>query len=438
MWESPLDQTSEGYRKLSWWQDLARLLERGCFDALFFADVLGTYDVYGGGREAAVRHAVQFPCNDPMLLVAALAGVTEHLGFGVTYSTSHFPPFHTARAFSTLDHLTEGRIGWNVVTSYLGDAERQGLGRTLPHDERYDRADEYLEVLYRLWEGSWEDGAVVRDAEHDTHTDPAKVHTIDHHGRWFDVEGPHLCEPSPQRTPVLFQAGSSERGLDFAADHGEVLFVALPGGAAGRAAVDDVRHRAAQRGRDPAHLKILQGARTVVAETDAEAEAVRDEWRRNFSVDGYLALYGGWTGIDLGGGHPPETPIDAIPTEAMRSMVERWRRQDPTRAWTVADVAHRLAETGGGRGFVGSPETVADQLEEFVEATGVDGFNLITSPVPWGLERVVELLVPELQRRGRHRTAYGETATLRERFFGPGQRLLPTDHPGTRWRRRAP
>jgi FMN-dependent oxidoreductase (nitrilotriacetate monooxygenase family) len=435
MWKHPLDQSSQGYRRLSWWQDLARLLERGCFDALFFADVLGTYDVYGGGREAAIRHAVQFPGNDPTLLISGLASVTEHLGFGVTYSTSHFPPFHTARVFSTLDHLTDGRIGWNIVTSYLADAERQGLGRALPHDERYDRADEYMDVLYQLWEGSWEDDAVVLDVERDVHTDPSKVHTIDHHGRWFDVEGPHLCEPSPQRTPVLFQAGSSGRGLDFAAQHGEVLFVALPGGAAGRAVVEDVRARAEARGRAPEHLRILQGARMVVAETDAEAGRMREQWRRNFSVEGYLSLYGGWTGIDLGG-HPPDTPIDQIPVEGMRSMVDRWRREDPSRTWTVADVAQRLAETGGGRGFVGSPHTVADQLEDFAEATGVDGFNLITSPVPWGLERVVELLVPELRRRGRYRARY-EEATLRERFLGVGQTRLPDDHPGAR-RRRTP
>ncbi|MDC0349877.1 LLM class flavin-dependent oxidoreductase, partial [bacterium] len=182
MWKHPLDETSRGYRDLKWWIRLAELLERGCFDALFFADVHGTYDTYGGNRDAAVRHAVQFPGIDPTVLIPALAAATEHLGFGVTYSTTYFPPFQAAKLFSTLDHLTNGRIAWNVVNSYLPDAQRQGLGLQLEHDERYDRADEYLDVCYKLWEQSWDDGAIVLDAANDVHTDPSKVHEIDHHG----------------------------------------------------------------------------------------------------------------------------------------------------------------------------------------------------------------------------------------------------------------
>jgi FMN-dependent oxidoreductase (nitrilotriacetate monooxygenase family) len=419
MWKHPLDETSKGYRDLKWWIRLAELLDRGCFDALFFADVHGSYDTYGGNREAAVRHAVQFPGIDPTVLIPAMAAAADHLGFGVTYSTTYFPPYQAAKLFSTLDHLTDGRVAWNVVTSYLPDAERQGLGIHLEHDERYDRADEFLEVCYKLWEQSWSDGAIVLDTERDIHTDPSKVNEIDHHGRWFDVQGPHMVEPSPQRTPVIFQAGSSARGMEFAARHGEAVFVAAPQGPGGVALVQQVRDTAAASGRDPNSIKVIHATRMIVAETDSEARAMRAEWQRLFSVEGFLALFGGWTGIDLGG-HDPDTPIASIPTNAARTWTERWQREDPERVWTVGDVARRLSEGGAGSAFVGSAASVADQLEEFADETGVDGFNLITSPVPWGLEQVVDHLVPELQRRGRLRTEYTPGETLRERWFGKG------------------
>ena len=427
MWKHPADETSWGYRTLSWWQDLVRTLERGCFDGIFFADVLGTYDVYGASREAALRGAVQIPGIDPTLLIPALAACTENLGFAVTMSTSHHAPYHTARLFSTLDHLTAGRVGWNIVTSYLSDAERQGLGEILPHDARYDRADEYVDVCLKLWERSWEDGAIVLDAEADTFTDPAKVHEINHSGEWFTVEGPHMVEPSPQRTPVLYQAGNSARGVEFAANTGEVVFMSVPGNERGAAVVASLREHAAAAGRDPEQIRALQVARVVVAETDAQARAMRDEWSRLFSVDGYLALYGGWTGIDLGG-HPPDTPIDDIEANAIRTQVERWKLEDPDKTWTVADVARRLSDTAGGLGFVGSPAAVADQMEAFMETTGVDGFNVTTAPVPLGFAQVVDLLVPELQRRGRFRTNY-EGNTFRENFFGAGQRHLHSTYP---------
>lgn len=417
MWKHPLDETSWGHRNLRWWIRLAELLERGCMDALFFADVHGSYDTYGASREAAVRHAVQFPGIDPTVLIPALAAATDHLAFGVTYSTTYFPPYQAAKLFSTLDHLTEGRVAWNVVTSYLPDAERQGLGSHLDHDLRYERAEEYMDVCYALWEQSWHDGAVVLDVATDTHTDPTKVHEIDHHGAWFDVQGPHMVEPSPQRTPVIFQAGSSDRGIRFAASHAEAVFVAAAPGPPGARLTGRLRQAAADAGRDPASLKIIQAARVIVAETDDEAQAMHAEWHRLFSREGYLTLFAGWTGIDFGA-HPPDTSIDSIPTNAMRTMTDRWKREDPDRTWTVGDVAQRVADGGAGAAFVGSAATVADQLEEFAASTGVDGFNFITSPVPWGLEQVVDHLIPELQRRGRFRTEYSSGQTLRQRWFG--------------------
>ena len=213
------------FNRLEPWVDLARLLEKGCFDALFLADVVGMYDIYRGSPETAILEAMQVPANDPAPLIPAMANATEHLGFAFTSSVLQAHPFTFARQISTLDHLTQGRIAWNVVTSYLPNAGTNlGFGGLPPHDERYRRAEEYLEVTYKLWEGSWEDGAVLKDTARGVYADPAQIHPINHSGEFYEVAGPHLSEPSPQRTPLLFQAGSSDRGRDFAAKHAECVF----------------------------------------------------------------------------------------------------------------------------------------------------------------------------------------------------------------------
>src|ERR1700726_780095 len=223
LWTHPRDRTAE-YNRLPYWIALARTLERGLFDGLFLADVLGVYDVFGGGPEAALRHATQTPVNDPLLLVPAMAAATEHLGFGVTVTLSYEPPFPFARRMSTLDHLTDGRIGWNIVTGYLDSAAKGvGLDSQNSHDLRYRIADEYMEVMYKLWEGSWEDGAVIRDKKSGIFTRADKVHKVVHEGEYYRVDAIHLSEPSPQRTPVLYQAGASNAGCEFAAKHAECV-----------------------------------------------------------------------------------------------------------------------------------------------------------------------------------------------------------------------
>ena len=212
LWRHPRDRSME-YTSLDHWVELAQLLERGLFDGLFLADVLGVYDVFGGSAEAAVRHAVQVPVNDPMMLVPAMAHATTHLGFGVTANLSYEPPYVFARRMSTLDHLTRGRIGWNVVTGYLDSAARaMGLARQVAHDERYDVADDTMAALYKLWEGSWADDAVRRDRGAGVYAEPSRVRAVRHDGPTVKLEGVHLAEPSPQRTPLLFQAGASGRG----------------------------------------------------------------------------------------------------------------------------------------------------------------------------------------------------------------------------------
>lgn len=228
LWRHPQDRSVE-YKDLEYWTDLAQILERGFFDGIFIADVLGIYDVYHQSAEHALTGAVQVPVNDPLQIVPAMAAVTKHLGFGVTTSISFEHPYPFARRISTLDHLTKGRVGWNIVTSYLESGSKNlGLKTQVNHDNRYDIADEYLEVLYKLWEGSWEEGSVLRDRESGIFADHKKVHPIQHEGKYFTVPGIHICEPSPQRTPVLYQAGASSRGQKFASQNAECVFIAAP------------------------------------------------------------------------------------------------------------------------------------------------------------------------------------------------------------------
>ncbi|WP_020141392.1 LLM class flavin-dependent oxidoreductase [Streptomyces sp. 351MFTsu5.1] len=422
-WRHP-DSQGRRYKDLSYWTDLARTLERGLFDGLFIADVLGAYDVYGGAPDAALRGGAQVPVNDPMMLVSAIAHVTEHLGIAVTGSTSYEHPYPFARRMSTLDHLTGGRVAWNVVTSYLDSAARNlGLDRQTGHDERYDIADEYLEVVYKLWEGSWEDDAVRAD---DVYADPAKIHPIAHEGRWFKVPGIHLCEPSPQRTPFLFQAGTSERGKEFAARHAEAVFATAPEASRLRKQVDDIRARAAAAGREPRDIKVFSGCTVITADTDTEARARYDDYKSWIDSDGMLALFSGWLGFDLSP-YRPDDPVHVVPNHAVQSIAESLGQGD----WTVRDILEKLG-LGHPPVLVGSPRKVADGIQEWIAETGTDGLNLGHVVTPSTYDDFTDLIVPELQRRGVYKTRY-EPGTLRQKFLGRGDRLA-TGHPGRQYR----
>ena len=426
-WKNPDDTSSHGYKTLDYWVDLAQTLERGGFAALFLADVHGTYNIYRGSRDTAVRHTVQFPSNDPTLVISAMAYATQHLGFACTYSTSYFPPYQAAKVFSTLDHLTNGRIAWNVVTSYLPDAnENFEIGDQMDHDERYERAEEYLEVVYKLWEHSWEEDAAVRDRERDMHNDPAKVHEINHSGPWFNIPGPHMCEPSLQRVPVLFQAGQSGRGVEFAGRHAEAIFGLWANRNACRAAVKKTRAAVAAEGRAPEHVKIFPGISVVVAETDAAAQAKFDSFKQYASPEGALALFSGWAGFDfskLGG----DVVLDKIETKAIQGLLTYFTELDPEREWTVEAMGEQISLASVMPKFIGSPTTIADEMEVWMDDCDIDGFNLSPIVQTVGFRDFVDLVVPELRRRGRMHDAY-EGATLREHYFGRGQARLPGDH----------
>lgn len=413
------------YTSLDTWVDLARILEKGLFDGLFLADVVGAYDIYKGGPETAIREAMQIPVNDPTLLIPTMAHATENLCFAFTGSILAEHPFNFARRASTLDHLTDGRVAWNIVTSYLPSAARNLGYADLPrHDDRYDRGDDYLEVLYKLWEASWDDDAVVRDRENGIYADPAKVHRIDHKGPYYDVPGPHLCEPSIQRTPLLFQAGSSERGREFAARHAECIFVI----SAGRDNVGaDIRARAAKYGRAPDDIKVCLAVSVVIGGTEAEANAKAEDLRRTLSLEGGLAHMSGNVGVDLAD-IDPDRPIGDYDFNAVTGFLKSFAAAEPNKALTFGDIARRQMS---GQWLVGSPEQIADAFEAYA-ANGVDGFNLLYATTPGTFVDFIDGVAPILQKRGLMQTAY-QPGSFREKIFGYPR--LPDRHPGASFRR---
>jgi FMN-dependent oxidoreductase (nitrilotriacetate monooxygenase family) len=430
MWAHPRDRSMH-YTDLDHWVSLARTLERGLFDGLFLADILGVYDVFQGQPDASIRNAVQIPVNDPLLLIPVMAYATEHLGFGVTCNLTYEPPYTFARRMSTLDHLTKGRIGWNVVTGYLDSAARgMGLVEQPEHDSRYDVAEEYMQVVYQLWEGSWEDRAVLRDRTSRQFADPARVHRVKHEGAHYKVDAIHLSEPSPQRTPVLYQAGASVRGREFAAAHAECIFVNGQFRHNVRDIVADIRARTKAFGRDPHDIKMFVGATVVVAPTDAEAQDKLAEYREYASSEGALAHYSSSVGVDFSR-YGPDEPIRFVNTNALRSNLEAITVRSGTE-WTLRKLMQMMVLGSRQAPIVGSPSRVADELLAWVSEADVDGFNLSRTVIPECVEDFVALVVPELQTRGVMKRAYAP-GTLREKLFG-GAARLPASHPAARCR----
>ncbi|MFZ6847700.1 LLM class flavin-dependent oxidoreductase [Undibacterium sp. RuRC25W] len=427
LWRHPRDK-SDQYTNAQHWTELARLLEYGLFDALFLADVLGVYDVYQGSADTALKHGIQLPLNDPLALVPLMANVTRHLGFGVTCALSYEHPYPFARRMSTLDHLTKGRIGWNIVTGYLDSAARNlGLQQQLSHDERYDLADEYLEVVYKLWEQSWDNQAVRRDKQQGVYTDPAHVHPIRHRGRYFDVPGIHLCEPSPQRTPLLFQAGTSKRGTAFAARHAECSFVSGPSKKVVKRYVDDTRAAVVAAGRQPDQILIYAQALIITGETSAAAHAKYQDYLHYIDIEASLTLLSGWTGVDFSR-FPLDATIEYIDSDAGRSALASFSAADPDKTWTVREAAQFIGLGGRGPVFVGNAQEIADQLASWVDETGIDGFNLAFALSHETISDVVKFIVPELQARQRYKTHYTD-GTMRHQLFGQGDHL-PLNHCG--------
>src|SRR5215207_9222634 len=428
LWPLP-ENNRHRFAELEYWTELAQILEEGGFDGIFLADVIGAYDVFRGGPETALREGLQSPNLDPLLLIPAMAAVTERLGFGVTFSTTYEPPFAFARRMSTLDHLTKGRVGWNVVTSYLPNAAHNfGLEGEVPHDLRYEYADEYLDVLYKLWEGSWDDGAVINDRENEIFTDPSKVRYIDHIGDRHRVSGPHIVHPSPQRTPVIFQATGSPAGIEFAGRHAEVVFTGGRTSAEFAKAADGMRAAAVRHGRESEDVKFIAMAGVIVGKTEEEAA---DKWRlyqQHSSLDGILAHHS--LPVDL-----TAFPRDITVAEAL------FRAEVPASAVPFLPLERTVGQAldfiGGSRDdrflVVGTAKTAADEIEKWLDEDGLDGINLRQYHSFDTARDFAELVVPELRRRGRLPEEDAAPSTLRERLFGAGNRL-PERHIATRYR----
>ena len=434
MWTHPSDNSID-YSSLDYWVKLAKTLERGKFDGLFLADVIGTNDVHGGSPDAALHGAVQVPINDPVIPLSAMAHATQHLSFNVTANLTYEKPYLLARRFSTLDHLTNGRVGWNIVTGYLDSAARaMGLTEQIRHDNRYDMADDYMDLVYKLWEGSWEDDAVERNRQTGRFTDPAKVHRIKHEGPFYQLDAIHLCEPSPQRTPVLFQAGTSSRGREFAARHAECIFMSSHNQNVNvtKSIVQDLRNRAVANGRASDDIKIFVGVVVVTDKTEALANEKLREYQRYASAAGGLTHFSASIGEDLSR-YGLDEPITLQNTQAMGAILDSITRYNSGAPWTVRRLLDEMKLGTRTLPIVGSGSQVADQLADFARDTGIDGFNLMRVVTPGSYEDFVDFVVPELQQRGVFKQEYAE-GTWREKLFGTDAAQLCGRHYGRQFR----
>ncbi|MGI2033879.1 LLM class flavin-dependent oxidoreductase [Rhizobium panacihumi] len=417
LWTHPRDR-SQDYRKLSYWTDLARTLERGLFDGIFLADIVGVYDIYQQSVDLTLRESIQLPVNDPTILVSAMAAVTGNLGFGITVNTSIEHPYTFARRISTLDHLTDGRIGWNIVTGYLDSAARAlGQDGMREHDDRYDRADDYLDVLYKLWEKSWDDDAVVRDKAGRIYARPDRVRKINHEGPYYSSHGYHLAEPSPQRTPVLFQAGTSGRGKRFAARHAECIFISATDPAAARRTVDALRAEVVAAGRRSDDVKIFLGITVVAGETTGDAQERLADYLDHASPEAGLAHFSAGSGIDLS-----RYDLDEAIAYGKGNAIQSVSQMAREKGWTKRQLLKELAIGGRYPLIVGDGAKVAEELIRWTEESGIDGFNLTRTVVPESYETFIDLVIPQLQARNAYKTSYAQ-GSYRNRLFGQGDRL---------------
>jgi FMN-dependent oxidoreductase (nitrilotriacetate monooxygenase family) len=435
-WTHP-DGRGEDWDDLAHWMSLAKTLDAAGFDFLFFADTYGYPTLDGRVPDETVAHGIQFPALDPMLMIVALAAQTSSLGFVVTSPTVAERPYATARRFATLDRLTGGRIGWNVVTgssqattdALFGLDAPNGGGIPGSHDTRYDAADEFVELCLRFWEQSWDDDAEVRDRSRNVYADPSKVRPVSFEGVHHRGHGVFAVPPTPQRTPVLFQAGTSDRGRAFAARNAEAVFIQGQSIPQAAGVVADVRARAVAAGRPADDIAVISGATIIVAPTSEEAHARRAELDALYALDDAAVMFAGFTGVDLTR-EDPDTLLEDVVLPAGgaqgQTLLDRYRAQGSVRVRDVLDGFRRR----GIRGFLvtGSPIEVADELETIARETGLAGFML--EPTFGGLgcfEDFCELVVPILRERGL--LADDPGPTLRERMHpGGGPRLAPT-HP---------
>ncbi|WP_018900777.1 LLM class flavin-dependent oxidoreductase [Rhizobium sp. 2MFCol3.1] len=415
MWRHPKDKVGWNFARPEYWQHMARTMERGLFDAMFIADELAPYNTHADSSDLTVKFAVQCPTHEPSTIAPIITGATKHLGVGVTLSTAFEHPYSMARRLSSLDHLSGGRIAWNIVSSY-SKSEWDAYGAEMSdRGHRYERLEEYMDLCYKLWT-SWEPDAIIADKESGIYADPEKVHEVIHDGPFFKSRGRHFVAPSPQGQPVLWQAGSSERGRDFAAKHAEAIFAVLPTVARMREYSADLNRRLVERfGRPKGSVKLIFGVQTVVAETREEAQAKYDRIKACIPPEGALAWMSGHFGLDFSK-YDLNEHIQDIEVPGIQGLFESILYARDGEPVTIGEAAIIYAQGMGMPVLVGTPQDIADKLEVFMDDGGADGFMLIATYTPGCFEEFVDLVVPELQRRGRYRTEYSG-ATLRENLL---------------------
>ena len=413
-WADPKDRQLDGLQDFAYWQGLARTLERGRFDGVFFADSPATHAVYKDSVVPSVQYGASWPNHDPMPLVAVMAAATQHLGIGVTLSTTGTTPYLATRRISTLNYLSGGRVGWNIVTGF-SNAEHManGVGVQMPHDERYDFADEFMAVCYELW-NSVPPEAILANAATGQFADPSKIKQVDFKGRYVSCKAVAPTLPSPHGRPLLFQAGSSGRGMQFALDHAEVIFGIQPHVAGMRKGMDQLRTAAAAQGKNQ-EAKMIFGLQPIVRSTEAEARERMEELTQRIPLDAILARLSGVFGVDLSK-YDPEMPLAEMETQASRGLMSATVTGADGKAITLREAASKWALSVAIPQIVGTPEQVADEMERIWRETGCHGFNLSPTTNPDSIDDFVDQVVPLLQRRGVYRTEY-EGKNFRENLL---------------------
>ena len=405
-----------GWFSPGYYQKIGRILEAALFDFVFFADTVGIPRSFGNSIEDHVRYGVGAPRLDPIPVITLIAAATEKLGIGATVSTGFQQPYNVARSFASLDHLSGGRVGWNVVTSFQ-DAEALNFGNEkLPgRAERYDRANEFLEVTSKLWD-SWGDGSLVLDKASGTFADPARVHSIDHVGKHFQVQGPLSVPRGPQGRPVIIQAGSSVEGRDFAARWADVIFCSHESIESAIEFYADLKGRAVKHGRDPDHIKILPAVTPIVGRDRAEADRLKREFEELVPAEAGLARLSYHIDVDLSR-YDLDKPLPPLEVKGVFGHFREALEVSAREGFTLRQLGRWYGARTEGN-LVGSPVEIVDRMEQWFDRRAADGFMTIPTHAPGAFEQFTALVVPELQRRGLFRTAY-EGETLRDNLGLP-------------------
>lgn len=424
-WRHP-DNDRDQYDTLEYWTELAKICERGGLDFLFLADAWGWAEVNKVRPAIASIEGLDLPRLDPFIVASAILAHTQNLGVVMTGSTLLEQPYPFARRMATLDQLSKGRIGWNIVTTGTAETAVKAFGMPMvAHDERYEMADDFVRLVYKLWEGAWEPDALIKDKD-GAFADPTKVHAILHEGPYFRSEGYGNSAYSPQGTPVLFQAGASPAGRTFGGRHGECMFVG--GGSVEQLATHSqaIREAAVEAGRAADSVKVMAEFRAVIGDTTEDAQRRYQEVLDTQTPEVTVASYASFTGLDLSS-YDPATPMTDLHTEMSQSQVSRFAGK------TVGDVLKDWHEHGAGsKAFVGTAEEVADRIIELAEGADLDGFLVAPVIQPGSTIDFVDKVLPILRERGV--LGVSEGASLRERLLESDTATLPTEHPGAQYR----